>query len=113
VATPTGSTAYSLAAGGPIISPECNVLTVTPICPQALTNRSVVVNFTEPIEMSLDPTSGPGVAQVDGMHLVNVAAGSTIEVQTSKQTVPIAFLPEMNYYDILAEKLKWGGDGLS
>ncbi len=113
VATPTGSTAYSLAAGGPIISPECNVLTITPICPQALTNRSVVVNFTEPIEMSLDPSSGPGVAQVDGMHLVNVAAGSTIQVQTSKQTVPIAFLPEMNYYDILAEKLKWGGDGLS
>lgn len=113
VATPTGSTAYSLAAGGPIISPECNVLTITPICPQALTNRSVVVNFTEPIEMSLDPSSGPGVVQVDGMHLVNVEAGSSIQVQTSKQTVPIAFLPEMNYYDILAEKLKWGGDGLS
>src|SRR2546427_8243463 len=66
IATPTGSTAYSLAAGGPIISPECNVLTVTPICPQALTNRSVVVNSTETIEMQLDATSGPAEVQVDG-----------------------------------------------
>src|SRR4029077_20082247 len=77
VATPTGSTAYSLAAGGPIISPECNVLTVTPICPQALTNRSVVVNSTEPIEMQLEPTSGPGMVQVDGMNLAKATAKTT------------------------------------
>ena len=75
VSTPTGSTAYSLAAGGPIISPECNVLTITPICPQALTNRSVVVNSTEPVEMTLDATSGPGVVQVDGMTLAKAKPG--------------------------------------
>src|SRR5204862_7634601 len=67
VATPTGSTAYSLAAGGPIISPECSVLTITPICPQSLTNRSVVVNSTEIIQMRLEASSGPGDVQVDGM----------------------------------------------
>jgi NAD+ kinase len=113
VATPTGSTAYSLAAGGPIISPECSVLTITPICPQALTNRSVVVNSTEPIEMKLDPTSGPGVVQVDGMTLAKAKPESRIIMKTSKESVPIAFLPEINYYDILGEKLKWHGDGLS
>jgi NAD+ kinase len=113
IATPTGSTAYSLAAGGPIISPECNVLTVTPICPQALTNRSVVVNSTEPIEMQLDKTSGPAEVQVDGMTLAKLSPSSTISVRTSSDSVPIAFLPEINYYDILAEKLKWHGDGLS
>ncbi len=75
VATPTGSTAYSLAAGGPIISPECSVLTITPICPQSLTNRSVVVNSTEPIEMRLDATSGPGVVQVDGMTIAQSQTG--------------------------------------
>jgi NAD+ kinase len=113
IATPTGSTAYSLAAGGPIISPECNVLTVTPICPQALTNRSVVVNSTEPIEMQLDATSGPAEVQVDGMKLAKLTSASTITVRTSADSVPIAFLPEINYYDVLAEKLKWRGDGLS
>lgn len=113
VATPTGSTAYSLAAGGPIISPECNVLTVTPICPQSLTNRSVVVNSTEPIEMQLAATSGPAEVQVDGMKLAMLTPASTISVKTSADTVPIAFLPEINYYDVLAEKLKWRGEGLS
>ena len=113
VATPTGSTAYSLAAGGPIISPECNVLTVTPICPQSLTNRSVVVNSTEPIEMQLSTTSGPAELQVDGMKLAMLTPASTISVRTSADSVPIAFLPEINYYDVLAEKLKWRGDGLS
>jgi NAD+ kinase len=113
IATPTGSTAYSLAAGGPIISPECNVMTVTPICAQALTNRSLVVNSTEVIEMQLDKTSGPAEVQVDGMKLAMLTPASTIIVKTSAETVPIAFLPEINYYDVLAEKLKWRGDGLS
>jgi NAD+ kinase len=112
VATPTGSTAYSLAAGGPIISPECNVLTVTPICPQSLTNRSVVVNSTEPIEMQLETTSGPAEVQVDGMKLAQLSPASTIAAKTSADLVPIAFLPEINYYDVLAQKLKWRGEGL-
>ncbi|MDR3459230.1 MAG: NAD(+)/NADH kinase [Verrucomicrobiae bacterium] len=113
VATPTGSTAYSLAAGGPIISPECSVLTITPICPQSLTNRSVVVNSTEQVEMSLDATSGPGIVQVDGMTIARATPESVIRVQISGDSVPIAFLPEINYYDTLSEKLKWRGDGLS
>jgi NAD+ kinase len=113
VATPTGSTAYSLAAGGPIISPECNVLTITPICPQALTNRSLVVNSTEPIQMTLAESSGQGLVQVDGMTLAKTSPTSVIEVETSKNRVAIAFLPEINYYDVLAEKLQWRGDGLS
>ncbi|HXJ59902.1 MAG TPA: NAD(+)/NADH kinase [Verrucomicrobiae bacterium] len=113
VATPTGSTAYSLAAGGPIISPECRVLTVTPICPQSLTNRSVVLNSTEPIEIKLDPTSGPGDVQVDGMFLAKATPQTVLQIQSSAEEVPIAFLPEINYYDILAEKLNWRGDGLS
>jgi NAD+ kinase len=113
VATPTGSTAYSLAAGGPIISPECDVLTITPICPQALTNRSVVVNSTEKIEMKLEETSGPGIVQVDGMTLARATPETVIRVQASPDPVPIAFLPEINYYDVLSAKLKWRGDGLS
>lgn len=112
VATPTGSTAYSLAAGGPIVSPECNVLTVTPICPQALTNRSVVVSAAEPLEFRLAPGSGAGEVQVDGMPLASVTSASVLRVGASPDTVPIAFLPEINHYDTLGEKLGWTGDGL-
>jgi NAD+ kinase len=112
VATPTGSTAYSLAAGGPIVSPECRVLTITPICPHALTNRSVVVNSTEPIELRMDAGSGAGALQVDGMNLSLVTPKTVVRVQTSQEPVPIAFLPEINYYEILAEKLGWTGDSV-
>jgi NAD+ kinase len=112
VATPTGSTAYSLAAGGPIVSPECNVLTVTPICPHALTNRPVVISPTEGIEFRLARGSGQGAVQVDGMDVAAVETKSVIRVKASADTVPIAFLPEINYYDTLAEKLGWTGDGL-
>jgi NAD+ kinase len=103
-------TAYSLAAGGPIVSPECNVLVLTPICAQGPTNRSIVVNSTESIEMSLSPGSGNGMVQVDGMDLTNVTPASNLVVQTSRDRVPIAFLPEINYYDVLGRKLKWFGD---
>lgn len=113
VATPTGSTAYSLAAGGPIISPECDVVGITPICPQALTNRSVVVNCSRGIEMSLDPSSGNGEIQVDGMTLVKVKPEQKIEVISSKCRVPIAFLPEIDFFDSVAEKLQWHGSGVS
>lgn len=112
VATPTGSTAYSLAAGGPIVSPECHVLTVTPICPHALTNRPVVINSTEAIAFELARGSGDGTVQVDGMEVSQVEAKGLIHVKTSADTVPIAFLPEINYYDTLGEKLGWTGDGL-
>jgi NAD+ kinase len=112
VATPTGSTAYSLSAGGPIVSPECNVLTVTPICPHALTNRPVVTSATETIELRLARGSGGGTVQADGMDIARVASDSIVRVKTSEDAVPIAFLPEVNYYDILGEKLGWTGDGL-
>jgi NAD+ kinase len=113
VSTPTGSTAYSLAAGGPIISPECNVLLITPICAQSLTNRPVIINSTETIEMCLAPGSGNGMVQVDGMDLAQVTPESTLVVRTSAERVPIAFLPEINYYDILGRKLCWTGDAES
>ncbi len=110
VSTPTGSTAYSLAAGGPIISPECNVLLITPICAQSLTNRPVIINSTETIEMRLAAGSGNGMVQVDGMDLAPVTPESSLLVRTSSSRVPIAFLPEINYYDILGRKLCWTGD---
>lgn len=109
IATPTGSTAYSLAAGGPIVSPECTVLTVTPICPHSLTNRSVVINSNETIELR---AHGRGEVSVDGMTLSPLTEDSLIRIKASKDFVPIAFLPEINHYDTLGEKLGWTGNGL-
>ncbi len=112
VATPTGSTAYALAAGGPIVSPECEVLAVTPICPQALTSRSVVVGRDRIIEMHLTENSGDGEVQADGTTLGSVRPNQKIIVQASKVTVPIAFLPEVDFFDALTHKLHWHGQGV-
>ncbi len=109
VATPTGSTAYSLAAGGPVVTPECRVLTITPICPHALSNRSVVVSSDEAIGLQLAKDSGSGVAQVDGMDFMRVDGECKIELKKSSNIVPIAFLPEINYYEVLGKKLLWAG----
>lgn len=112
VATPTGSTAYTLAAGGPIISPECNVLVVTPICPQALTSRSVVVGRERVIEMRLTENSGDGEVQADGIALGSIRPGQRVVICASETTVPIAFLPEVDFFDALVTKLQWHGQGI-
>jgi NAD+ kinase len=86
------------------------VLTITPICPHALTNRSVVVNATEPIELRL--AAGTAEVQVDGMELGALAAGGLLRATVSAEPAPIAFLPGINHYDTLGQKLGWTGDGL-
>lgn len=113
IATPTGSTAYSLAAGGPIVSPDCHAMIITPICPQALATRSVVVSGAKPVQMFLQEGSGEASAQVDGMHLCNIETGDSLLVEASKHTVPIAFLPEVDFFDTLSTKLQWRNQGIS
>lgn len=112
VATPTGSTAYTLAAGGPIISPECDVLVVTPICPQALTSRSVVVGRNRVIEIHLTENSGDGEVQADGIALGSIHPGQRLRIRAADTTVPIAFLPEVDFFDALGTKLHWHGQGI-
>jgi len=92
--------------------PECSVLTVTPICPHSLTNRPVVINATETIELRMARGSGDGTVQADGMDISRVASNSIVRVATSADAVPIAFLPEVNYYDILGQKIGLDGCGL-
>lgn len=112
VATPTGSTAYTLSAGGPIISPECEVLVITPICPQALTSRSVVVGRERAIEMELDDCSGAGEVQADGMKLCRIQKKQRVVIRASDVPVPLAFLPEVDFFDSLVHKLRWHGQGV-
>jgi len=108
VATPTGSTAYSLSAGGPILGCDCEALLLTPICPHAFTNRSLVINPKHGLTLRIKT---PGtIVQVDGMELAICPEDSCIECRVSTTHVPLAFLPEINFYDVLARKLGWKGD---
>lgn len=105
VATPTGSTAYSLAAGGPIIAPSTNSLCITPIAPHTLTLRPLIINDTSEIRMHLlsDATQGQVVA--DGMILGTVTSGQPITIRKSPHLVKLVKRIDSTYYDLLRQKL--------
>jgi NAD+ kinase len=111
VATPTGSTAYSLAAGGPILSPDADSIVLTPICPHTLTNRALVVGNDEVIRIRVVPQAGvpaPAV-QFDGEPGGNLRAQDWLEIRPAKAKVQLAYLPHSDFYRVLRQKLKWSG----
>ena len=108
VATPTGSTAYSLAAGGPLIAPTAAVFVINPICPHSLSNRALVVDDEQEIE--LFPAVGtdlPVLFTVDGRDILRVAPGSVVRVRKHPQRLRVVRLPGYSYYETLRRKLHW------
>ena len=112
VATPTGSTAYSLSAGGPILEPESGVLVITPICPHVLTNRSIIVAETSVIEIEVSDPDYPVFLTLDGREPLRVERGSTVVVRKAKQTLPLAVLAEVSFFNVVRQKLKWSGSNV-
>jgi len=112
VATPTGSTAYSLSAGGPILMPDSGVFVVTPICPHVLTNRTVIVSDCSVIEVSPCPGEDVVFLAVDGQHPIAIKSGDSIRIRKSDHYLPLAMLPEMSFSEVLRQKLKWSGTAL-
>ena len=112
IATPTGSTAYSLSAGGPILSPESGVFVITPICPHVLTNRSVIVSDTSVIEISPGSTEYPTFLSVDGREPVRVPPRAQIAIRQAKATLQLGFLPDVSFFSVLRHKLKWTGSNV-
>ncbi len=112
IATPTGSTAYSLSAGGPILSPESGVFVITPICPHVLTNRSVIVSDTSVIEISPGSTEYPTFLSVDGREPVRVPPRAQIAIRQAKATLQLGFLPNVSFFSVLRHKLKWTGSNV-
>lgn len=112
VATPTGSTAYSLSAGGPILEPESGVLVITPICPHVLTNRSIIVAETSIIEIEITDPDYPVFLTLDGREPLRVEKGSTIAIRKAKRTVPLAALPDVSFFSVVRQKLKWSGSNV-
>jgi NAD+ kinase len=112
IATPTGSTAYSLSAGGPILSPESGVFVITPICPHVLTNRSVIVSDSSVIEISPGTTEFPTFLSVDGREPVRLPPKAQIAIRRAKVMLQLGFLPEVSFFSVLRHKLKWTGSNV-
>lgn len=108
VATPTGSTAYNLSAGGPIIYPSMNAVVLTPICPFTLTNRPIVIPDTAEIEITLDNENEGVILSLDGQTGFSMKAGDRVKIRKSKTTFNLVQPTNRNYFDVLRDKLKWG-----
>jgi NAD+ kinase len=106
VATPTGSTAYNLSAGGPVLFPLTHVFTLTPICPHSLTQRPVVLPGTFTIEMRTPKNRALMI--IDGQDMHEFEQGESVHIRLAAKTAKLIHREEFNYFDVLKEKLRWG-----
>ena len=112
IATPTGSTAYSLSAGGPIMEPESGVFVITPICPHVLTNRSIIVSENSVIEVEASEPDYPVFLTVDGREPLRIAKDATVEIRKAKKTLRLAAMPGVSFFSVVRQKLKWSGSNV-
>ena len=109
IATPTGSTAYSLAAGGPIVQPGVPAIIMTPICPFTLTNRPLILPDTVCVKLKLAKKSSDIILTFDGQVGFEINDQDKILIQKGAYPVNMVTLPEKNYFDVLKAKLRWSG----
>ncbi len=107
VSTPTGSTAYSLSAGGPVIFPSVAAFCITPICPHMLTNRPVIVPDSSVISILSHGDEGTFLT-IDGQVGEPMSRGDRVVCRSSAKTINLIRPPKMLFFDVLREKLKWG-----
>ncbi len=108
IATPTGSTAYSLSAGGPIVAPEVNAILITPICPHSLTFRPLVVPDNVTVSLKLIHNHENIAITIDGQNLIKLNEPDKIEVRIASRRLKMFLSPDINYYQLIKEKLSWG-----
>jgi len=108
VATPTGSTAYSMSAGGPIVHPAVESILITPICPHTLSDRPVVVPDTSMIELRVADNSDSVFLTLDGQTGVPMAVGDRVKIGRAAERLKLIQPPNKSYFEILRSKLKWG-----
>ena len=108
VATPTGSTAYNLAAGGPIISPALHCLVISPICPHMLTNRPIIVSDEAVIRIEVKFQNEEVAMTADGQIGMPLQGGDVVEIRRSPHPTMLVLSPTKDYFQILRTKLKWG-----
>ena len=106
VSTPTGSTAYGLSAGGPVISPNLNVIVIVPICPHTLTARPIVIPDSEVVKISSGKNLTKYFASTDGQEFYEFT--NEIEIKKSKYSAKLALPEDFRFYSVLKNKLNWG-----
>jgi NAD+ kinase len=112
VATATGSTAYSLSAGGPIVAPNSGVFVITPICPHVLTNRSVIVANSSVIHLKASRGDQPLFLSVDGQESTQFHPGDYIKIRKANVPLPLVFPKHLSFADVLRCKLSWSGSAI-
>ena len=112
ISSPTGSTAYSLSAGGAIVSPGAQVFAITPICPHALSNRSVIVNLNSKVQVTVISERVETTATADGQVQVDLLAGDVITIRRSRRVVQLLHPEGSTFFDTLRQKLHWSGSNV-
>ncbi len=108
VSTPTGSTAYSLAANGPILAPNMNATVITPVCPHLLTIRPLVVHGDAEVVLKVEGVPGVTYLTIDGQEAVELQVGDEVLCRRSENSVRLIRLEKNGFFDVLRQKLKWG-----
>jgi NAD+ kinase len=108
VSTPTGSTAYTLAANGPILTPDVDAMVVTPICPHLLTLRPIVVRGDAALTVRVEGTPNVALLTIDGQQGMELRRGDEVRCRRSSHTVKLVRLGETGFFDALRSKLSWG-----
>lgn len=112
VSSPTGSTAYSLAAGGAVVSPLAEVFALTPICPHTLSNRSVIVRLDAQVEVLLRSQRVETFLAADGLMRAELTAGESVVIRRSPHAAYLVRLPGSSFFDTLRHKLNWSGSSV-
>ena len=111
-ATPTGSTAYSLSAGGPILSPDARACILTPICPHALSHRPVVAGENAVVRCRVVSAAGELLLTIDGQVQMRMQIGDEVEIRKSARVVRLVSPAGQTFFDVLRQKLKWSGSNV-
>jgi NAD+ kinase len=109
VSSPTGSTAYSLAAGGAVVSPLAEVFALTPICPHTLSNRSVIVSLRSTVQVRLLSERVDTFLAADGQTRAELQAGDCLRLRRSRHVARLVRLPGTSFFGTLRQKLNWSG----
>jgi len=109
ISTPTGSTGYSLSAGGPIVNPSMNCIVITPICPHTLTNRPIVIHDGSVVDITVSSLDDEDIyLTLDGQVGLELRSGDRIRVSRASHTAKLVMSEERDYFAVLRTKLKWG-----